>query len=567
MRFFLKYILIWILLLVSISAISQGFKKKFIDAEYHYMFEEFSEALPIYLEISNSQPDNANINYRIGICYLHLPDPKENEKALPYLQKAITNINPKYKEGSYLEKGAPKDAFFYLGNAYRNKLDFDNAIESYKKYRDILNSKEVFYIDYIDREIQCTQNAKELVKLPLQLKFQNLDDEINSQTNQINSPIDVENCPVVSDNETVFVFTAGNKNVFSSEIDLNIINADYKMDNICFSKKTEGKWTEPKNITRQLGAKSRVVPVTISADGTELYLVRDDNDNGNIYISHYKNDRWTKMEPLNKNINTKNWESHATITVDGKTLYFTSDRKGGFGRLDIYRSDRDEKGDWGPAVNLGSTINTKYDEETPIILNDSKTMYFSSQGHYCMGGFDAFYTTLLANNTWSAPLNVGYPINTVGNDLFYIPKDDSEILLGTVSGGVFTPDAQMYTDFNSFVANDEYLSANRGKISERNGATNPWVSYVDLHIAQEVPIVTGHKLVLSLDIENLMNLINSDWGENESVFSTFSIVDRRGTTSSGRNVYRFTSPSNNTPFTASTFSSRWQMQLGVRYTF
>ena len=120
MRFFLKYILIWILLLVSISAISQGFKKKFIDAEYHYMFEEFSEALPIYLEISNSQPDNANINYRIGICYLHLPDPKENEKALPYLQKAITNINPKYKEGSYLEKGAPKDAFFYLGNVYRN---------------------------------------------------------------------------------------------------------------------------------------------------------------------------------------------------------------------------------------------------------------------------------------------------------------------------------------------------------------------------------------------------------------------------------------------------------------
>ncbi|PJA99844.1 MAG: hypothetical protein CO128_02405 [Ignavibacteriales bacterium CG_4_9_14_3_um_filter_30_11] len=153
------------------------------------------------------------------------------------------------------------------------------------------------------------------------------------------------------------------------------------------------------------------------------------------------------------------------------------------------------------------------------------------------------------------------------NDLFYIPRDDSDILLGTVSGGVFTPDAQMYADFNSFIANDEYLSANRGKIAERNGATNPWVSYVDLHIAQEVPIVTGHKLVLSLDIENLMNLINSDWGENNSVFSTFRIVDRRGTTSSGINVYKFTAPANNTPFTASNFSSRWQMQLGVRYTF
>ncbi len=444
MKFFVKHILTLFLLIVSISLYSQDFKKRFIDAEYHFMYEEYSDALPIYLELINSQPDNANLNYRIGICYLHIPEPKESEKALPYLQKAITNINPKYKEGSYLEKGAPKDALFYLGNAYRNKLDFDKAIESYKKYRDILNSKDVFYIDYIDREIQCTQNAKELVKLPLQLKAQNLGDEINSQTNQTNSQTRVENCPVVSDDETVFVYTAGDKNVFSPEIDLNIINADYKMDNIYFSKKAEGKWTDPINITKQLGTTSRAIPVTINANGTELYLVRDDNDNGNIYVSHFKNNRWTKMEPLNRNINTKNWESHATLTVDGKTLYFTSDRPGGYGGLDIYRSDRDEKGDWGPAVNLGSTINTKYDEETPTILDDNKTMYFSSQGHYSMGGFDVFHTTLLADNTWSAPLNVGYPINTVGNDLFYIPKANGEYAffplnnnerIGTNNGG------------------------------------------------------------------------------------------------------------------------------------
>lgn len=419
MNFITKYILVWTLLLISISATSQDFKKKFIDAEYHYMFEEYSDALPIYLEISNSQPDNENINYRVGVCYLHVPDPKENEKALPYLLKATTKINPKYKEGSYMEKGAPKDALFYLGNAYRNKQDFDKAIESYKKYKEILNSKDVFYIDYIDREIQCTQNAKELVRLPIKVKVENLGSQINSESS-------VENCPVISNDENVLVFTAGDKNVFSPEIDINVINYDYKMDNIYFSMKSEGKWTEPKNITKQLGATSRSVPVTISADGTELYLVRDDNDNGNIYTSHYKNNRWTKMEPLNKNINTKNWESHATLTVDGKTLYFTSDKKGGYGGLDIYRSDRDENGDWGPAVNVGPTINTKYDEETPFILNDNKTMYFSSQGHYSMGGFDVFHTTLLANNTWSAPLNVGYPINTTGNDLFYMPKANGE---------------------------------------------------------------------------------------------------------------------------------------------
>ena len=398
---------------------AQDFKKDFIQAEYHFLWEEFSEALPYYLKLLKMEPDNANINYRAGICYLHIPDPAENEKGLPFLLKAIENINPKYKEGSYQEKGAPKDALFYVGNAYRNKLDFDKAIDYYKKYREILNVKDVFYIDYIDREIQCTQNAKELTKLPLNLITENLGQVINSPTR-------IENCPVVSDDETVLVFTAGDKNVFSPEIDINVINYDYQMDNIYCSVKKEGKWTDPVDITKQLGATTRSVPVTINADGSVLYLVRDDNDNGNVYESHYKDGKWSNMKPLNKNINTKQWESHASLTKDGNTLYFTSDRPGGFGGLDVYKSVKDENGDWGPAVNLGPTINTKYDEETPFILNDSKTLYFSSQGHYSMGGFDIFHTTLLGNENWASPLNIGYPINTMGNDLFYMPKFNGE---------------------------------------------------------------------------------------------------------------------------------------------
>jgi flagellar motor protein MotB len=423
MRFFsfktVFYCSILTLFIFTQKTYAQDFKKKFIDAEYHFLYEEFSDALPIYLELIKMDPENANINYRTGICYLHVPNPNENAKALPYLLKAISNINPKYKEGSYQEKGAPKDALFYLGNAYRNVLNFDSAEVAYKKYRDILSVKDIFYIDYIDREIQCTRNAKELVRLPLKLITENL-----GQT--INSPTKVENCPVISDDENVLVFTAGDKNVFSPEIDINVINYDYQMDNIYFSKKVDGRWTDPENITKDIGAATRTVPVTISADGTELYLVRDDNDNGNIYVSNYKNNKWSQMKALNKNINTKQWESHATLTKNGKTLYFTSDRSGGYGGLDIYRSDRDESGEWGPAVNIGPTINTKYDEETPFILNDSKTMYFSSQGHYSMGGFDVFHTTLLDNNTWSTPLNIGYPINTVGNDLFYMPKANGE---------------------------------------------------------------------------------------------------------------------------------------------
>jgi hypothetical protein len=165
----------------------------------------------------------------------------------------------------------------------------------------------------------------------------------------------------------------------------------------------------------------------------------------------------------------------------------------------------------------------------------------------------------------------GSDINNDGfdqNDLFYIPKDNSDILLGTVSGGVYTPDATMYSELNSFINNNDYLSSHRGQIAERNAATNPWVNYVDLHISQEIPIISGHRFIINWDVLNLMNLINSDWGWNSSVFSTYRIVSKAGTDpSTGRNVYRFSAPSNNTPFTAGNFSSRWQMQFGVRYTF
>ena len=165
----------------------------------------------------------------------------------------------------------------------------------------------------------------------------------------------------------------------------------------------------------------------------------------------------------------------------------------------------------------------------------------------------------------------GSDINNDGfdqNDLFYIPKDNSEILLGSVSGGVYVPNQGMYNALNSFIDNNDYLSSHRGQIAERNGATNPWVNYIDLHIAQDIPIIPGHRFTINYDILNVLNLINSDWGWNNSVYSTYIMSRKAGTDpATGRNVYTFYAPSNNTPFTASYLNSRWQMQLGIRYTF
>ncbi len=131
-----------------------------------------------------------------------------------------------------------------------------------------------------------------------------------------------------------------------------------------------------------------------------------------------------QAEKLGENISTKYWESHACFSKDNQTLYFTSNRKGTTGGLDIYQSQRQADGKWGVPENLGTTINTRYNEETPFITEDGQTLFFSSYGHYNMGGYDIFYSTKDKNGNWGVPVNLGYPINTTDDDLFFQPVNN-----------------------------------------------------------------------------------------------------------------------------------------------
>ncbi len=181
--------------------------------------------------------------------------------------------------------------------------------------------------------------------------------------------------------------------------------------------------------------------------------------------------------------------------------------------------------------------------------------------------------SLFYNGQSGAPFSFiyGSDINNDGfdqNDLFYIPKDDNDIELGSVSNGVFTRNQSMYDALNGFINNNDYLSSHRGQIAERNASRNPWVNYVDLHISQDIPVIPGHRFTINYDVLNLLNLFNSDWGWDSSVFSTYIMARKAGTdAATGRNVYTFSAPANNTPFAADNIFSRWRMQLGVRYTF
>jgi len=429
----MKNILIFSLVLLSFFAFSQEEndpKELFIDAEYHYLYEEFEQALDIYMQIYTHDSSNANLNYRIGQSILHLTNQNKYKRvdAIYYLEQSIESMTPEYNEGSYKEKKAPFEALFYLGNAYRFNHEFDKAIVVYERFISYLPPTDYFYIDFVKRESQACHNAQELISVPVKYETESLNDVVNTGAK-------VENCPVVNYNEDVIIYTSGSNNSFSPDINMAAMNVDYKMDKIYFTHFVDTAWTEPISINKQLKAGKNTVPTAITGDGKTLYTVRDDNDNGNIYVSHFEDGKWSKMTKLNRNINSSDWESHVSITKDGQTLFFTSDRPGGYGGLDVYKSNFDEEdGDWGPAINLGPTINSIYDEETPYIINNGRTLYFSSQGHYGMGGFDIFYTSLLDNGNWTSPMNLGYPLNTVGNDLFYLPRRNGEYAIFPLNG-------------------------------------------------------------------------------------------------------------------------------------
>ena len=193
-------------------------------------------------------------------------------------------------------------------------------------------------------------------------------------------------------------------------------------EDIYVSHKVNGIWSKPEKIGGGVNIKYHDAAASISPDGKMLFLYYE-KGGGDIYVSKYMNEEWTKPEPLNDHINTFFWETAASITADGKTLYFTSDRAGGMGDLDIYKSELDENGEWGEAVNLGPVINTPHGEDAPYIHPDGKTLYFGSNGHLGMGSHDIFYSEL-KDGVFQEPVNMGYPINTVFNDNYFVITPD-----------------------------------------------------------------------------------------------------------------------------------------------
>ncbi len=164
---------------------------------------------------------------------------------------------------------------------------------------------------------------------------------------------------------------------------------------------------------------------SISHDGQKLYIFRSTGiGNGDIFVSYLKGMKWTLPEKV-QGINSNYWEGSICFTPDEKYLYFSSERPNGVGGRDIYAATRMPDGSYGSIKNLGTTINTPYDEDAPFITADGKTMFFSSMGHNSIGGYDVFRSDLKGGK-WGEPYNIGKPVNTTLDDKYYWVSADGE---------------------------------------------------------------------------------------------------------------------------------------------
>lgn len=373
-----------------------NYKSILVEAESFFIYEEYKDALPLYLKINKLDPENDNVSYKIGICYLN--DPFNKEKAIPYLQKAAANMKSEYREKSVKERQAPPEAVYFLAKAYLANDQPDKAIWYFQQFLDNLD-ETVYDKDLVLHEIASCKRATEARLNKVYYAASAPEADINSRFSETN--------PVISGN--------GQSMAFTRKLQF--------YDAIFYTYKKNGRWTNPENIIPDLKIDGEVYPVSLSYDGTELYLYRSDEYNGNLYVSKLKGTAWSLPVKLNANINTPYWEAHASLSRDGNTMYFSSNRPGGLGELDIYVSHRTDGDNWSPAENLGSKINSRYNDDTPFLTEDGSLLFFSSLGHTTYGGYDIFFAENDQRGSFRTPQNLGYPINTSDNELFFQPHN------------------------------------------------------------------------------------------------------------------------------------------------
>jgi outer membrane protein OmpA-like peptidoglycan-associated protein/tetratricopeptide (TPR) repeat protein len=399
-------------LFIGFSSSAQSFKSLYYESLNYLEVYDFESALPVLEKMYQLHPDNANTCFTIGNCLMNIPH--REKEAIPYYEKAMESLTVSYRMANPKEKKAPLDVIELLGNAYHMNYEFDKAIEKFEFFGNFILENNWEDKNLNKRKIRQSKYALELIQNPVNIKVNALDN-LNTQHPEYR--------PLINAEENIIYFTSRRPGGSSEVKD----DQENYYEDIYYSEKINNKWTKPSLALGELNIEKSSSALYLSADGEYMFtsMVNTDAKLGpvgrGIFESFHNGFNWSKPKFLENNVNSKYWETTANLDLYQNILLFVSDREGGYGGRDIWMVKKLPNGNWTKPQNLGEPINTEYDEESPYLHPDGKTLYFSSVGHKSMGGFDIFKSTLNKDLTWSAPVNIGYPINTVSDDLFFTP--------------------------------------------------------------------------------------------------------------------------------------------------
>ncbi|RLD23485.1 MAG: hypothetical protein DRI71_05195 [Bacteroidetes bacterium] len=369
-----------------------------------FQFETRKQAKEMFVQATDFNPKFTKAHLMAGKAILMTVN---KEEALPYLQTAY-QLDPQVDD----------EILFLIGQAYQYGEQFDDAIVYYQGYRKKLSrslsfekSRKIYDLDW--RIFEC-RNAKIYLANPVDVDIENLSENVNTEY--------PEYAPLVSADEKILIFTSRRPDNTNPDL-----AEDFEhYEDIFRSEFKNGQWQLATPFPSPINGDFHNSDIGLSADGTVLYIYTDENG-GDILVSHKVDGQWSSSKQLRGLINTPYRESSATITADKQTLYFTSDKPGGYGGTDIYVSELDNNNRWGKPINLGVSVNTERDEVGPFISQSGKHLYFSSNGHAGMGDLDIYVAERKDKiGDFARPVNMGYPINSVENDVFFVLSGDEK---------------------------------------------------------------------------------------------------------------------------------------------
>ena len=471
------------------KTINEGFKIawKHISDGNKYFSEGgvfFEKALDEYMMADGYNTNNAELNYKMGVASLYSDN---KEKAAGYFAKAAG-----------LKNDVAADILLLEGTALRYVGRYDDALEKLNIFLDSEMKKPEESITRAKKMIEECASAKEIINDTSMIEIMNIGGNINSESDDYSEVL-------TSDGEKLFfasrrAVSSNSKNLYS----------DTKLDeNIFFSENKIDQWSVGLLAGKKITTTLCETPLFISNSGEVMYIYAGYEGNGDLKVSEFKKGEWATPGKESFGINSSYSETSFCISPKGDEIAFVSDRpRSGLGGKDIYiiRKIKDRK--WSKPVNPGTSLNSDYNEESVRYSKTGDTLWFSSNGHNTVGGYDIFYSVRNSSGEWDQAVNAGYPLNTVWDELFYLqsPVDDSLFyFVSNRSGGFGGLDIYTGRILQPPVA--DYLS-----VPPPSPVKDTVVVRDTIVVFREVPKITEPELAKPEELTFTGKIIDSDSG-------------------------------------------------------